>query len=76
MQTSMQLSEVTDAISWQLDSGEDWDIERQSVTGTGDSEQTFSMQGIKSYVMWPDEESVERAAEKIAEVMEEESEEE
>lgn len=69
MQTSIQTAQITKAIAWQLDSGEGWDIDRQSVDGTGDSEQTFSMQGINSYVMWPDEDSVSRASEKIREVM-------
>ena len=70
MQTSMNSSDITDMISWQLDTGEDWKIDRQSVDGTGDSQQTFSMKGTNLYVMWPDEESVESAAEKIREVME------
>ena len=71
MQTSIGSSEIADAIAWQLDTGADWDISRQSVTGTGDSAQTFSMKGTDLYVMWPDEDSVSEAAEKIREVMEE-----
>ena len=66
----MSSSDITNMISWQLDTGEDWKIDRQSVDGTGDSQQTFSMKGTNLYVMWPDEESVESAAEKIREVME------
>ena len=69
MQTSIGSNEIVDAISWQLDTGSDWDISRQSVTGTGDSEQTFSMKGTNLYVMWPDEDSVSEAAEKIKAVM-------
>lgn len=72
MQTNIASTEIKNAIAWQLDSGEWWSIDRQAVTGTGDSEQTFSMQGINSYVMWPDEDSVSNAAEKIEEIMEEE----
>lgn len=69
MQTSISRNEITDAIAWQLETGSDWDISRQSVTGTGDSEQTFSMKGINLYVMWPDEDSVSEATDKIREVM-------
>lgn len=70
MQTSIGSSEITDAIAWQLDTGAEWSISRQSVTGTGDSEQTFSMKGIDLYVMWPDEDSVSKASEEIREVTE------
>jgi anionic cell wall polymer biosynthesis LytR-Cps2A-Psr (LCP) family protein len=70
MQTSIGSSEIVDAIAWQLDTMGEWSINRQSVTGTGDSDQTFSMKGIDLYVMWPNEDSVSRAAEKIEAVME------
>ena len=69
MQTSISRNEITEAIAWQLGTGADWSISRQSVTGTGDSEQTFSMKGTNLYVMWPDEDSVSEAAEKIKAVM-------
>ena len=39
------------------------------VSGKGDSQQTFSMKGTDLYVMWPDEEAVNDAAEKIREFM-------
>ena len=65
MQTSFTSEEIAEVISWQLDSGHGWDIGRQAVTGTGDSQQTFSMSGTDLYVMWPDEESVSAASEKM-----------
>ena len=71
MQTSFKTKQITDMISWQLDSGESWDIERKAVSGEGDSQQTFSMRGTDLYVMWPDEDDVNAAAERIREVMEE-----
>lgn len=71
MQTSFKTRQITDMISWQLDNGESWDIERQAVSGEGDSQQTFSMRGTDLYVMWPDEDDVNAAAERIREVMEE-----
>ena len=70
MQTSFTRKQITDMIAWQLDSGHGWDIGRQSVSGSGDSQQTFSMRGTELYVMWPDEEEVAKAAERIREVME------
>lgn len=69
MQTSIRSNEITDAIAWQLDTGDDWNINRQSVTGTGASDETFSMKGTNLYVMWPDEDSVNVAAEKIRELL-------
>ena len=70
MQTSFTSNEIAEVIAWQLDSGHGWDIGRQSVTGTGDSQQTFSMKGPDLYVMWPDEDSVQAASEKIKELLE------
>ena len=70
MQTSFTSDEIAEVIAWQLDSGHGWDIGRQAVTGTGDSQQTFSMKGTDLYVMWPDEESVEAASEKMKEMLE------
>ncbi len=69
MQTSIQTSQITEAISWQLDNPQRWEISRQAVTGLGDSRETFSMPGKELYVMWPDEESVRDAAQKIEEVL-------
>ena len=69
MQTSIQTSQITEAISWQLDNPQRWEISRQAVTGIGDSRETFSMPGKELYVMWPDEESVRDAAQKIEEVL-------
>ena len=69
VESSMQMSIGSSESAWQLDAGDDWDISRQCVTGTGDSEQTFSMKGIDLYVMWPDEDFVSEAVEKIREIM-------
>lgn len=69
MQTSIQTSQITEAILWQLDNPQRWEISRQVVTGMGDLRETFSMPGKELYVMWPDEESVRDAAQKIEEVL-------
>lgn len=69
MQTSFTSDEIAEVISWQLDTGHGWDIGRQAVIGTGDSQQTYSMRGMDLYVMWPDEESVRAASEKMKEYL-------
>ena len=69
MQTSFTSEEIAEVISWQLESGHGWDIGRQAATGTGDSQQTFSMSGTDLYVMWPDEESVSSVSEKMKEYL-------
>ena len=69
MQTSFTSDEIAEVISWQLDTGHDWDIGRQAVIGTGDSQQTYSMRSMDLYVMWPDEESVRAASEKMKEYL-------
>jgi LCP family protein required for cell wall assembly len=71
MQTSFTRDEITGLISWQLSEGQSWEITRQAVSGHGDSQQTYSMKGTNLYVMWPDEESVAEASEKIKEITEE-----
>ena len=70
MQTSFTSNEIAEVIAWQLDSGHGWDIGRQAVSGTGDSQQTFSMKGTDLYVMWPDEDSVQAASDKMKEMLE------
>lgn len=70
MQTSFTRDEITGLISWQLSEGQSWEITRQAVSGHGDKQQTYSMKGTNLYVMWPDEESVVEAAEKIKEITE------
>ena len=69
MQTSFTSEEIAEVISWQLESGHGWDIGRQAATGTGDSQQTFSMSGTDLYVMWPDEESVSAVSERMKEYL-------
>ena len=51
----------------QLDSMKSWKIENQYVTGTGSREVTYSMPGRSLYVMIPDQDSVEKAVNKINE---------
>jgi anionic cell wall polymer biosynthesis LytR-Cps2A-Psr (LCP) family protein len=69
MQTSLSPSQITGLISWQLDQGTGWVISRQAVIGTSDHQETFSIPGIKLFVLWPDESSVNEAADNIREMM-------
>lgn len=69
MQTSIPSSDIRKVISWQLDNPRGWSISRQAVTGTDDTQQTFSMPGTSLYVMWPDESSVTNAAKAIEDLM-------
>ena len=70
MQTSFTSDEMAEAIAWQLDKPQGWEIDRQAVIGTGDSQETFSMKGTNLYVMWPDEDSVQEASDRIKETLE------
>lgn len=72
MQTSVSSSDISKVIAWQLDNPKGWSINRQSVRGTDDNQETFSMPGTDLYVMWPDEESVKNARDTIRKVMKEE----
>ena len=65
MQTSFSTSQITKTIAWQLENRYRWEIKRQSVTGSSDSQETFSMPGTELSVIWPDEDSVREAAGKI-----------
>ena len=69
MQTSLSTSQITGLISWQLNQGTGWEISRQAVIGTSDHQETFSIPGIKLFVLWPDESSVNEAADNIREMM-------
>ena len=70
MQTSIPTAQITKIISWQLDNPQKWDISRQAVIGTGDTQQTYSMPDTSLYVMWPDEDSVKNAAIMINKILE------
>ena len=52
-------------IKEQLNKNTTWKIEKQTVKGYGDSNETYSMPGRNLYVMIPDEKSLENATNKI-----------
>ncbi len=69
MQTNVPKDEITGFIAYQLAGGPSWSIASQAVTGTGDKNETYSIPGTSLYVMWPDEDSVTQASNKMKELM-------
>lgn len=65
--TDMPESLIKLYIKDQLENKKTWTIEKQVVTGYGDSNQTYSMPGRNLYVMNPDMKSVEKATKRINE---------
>lgn len=71
-QTDMPMEEMTSFIKYQLDKMPSWKIESIAVTGTGDMQPTYSMGSkLKLYVMNPNMDSVNKAKQKINEVLNE-----
>lgn len=72
-QTDMPMEEITSFIKYQIDKMPSWNIESIAVTGTGDMQPTYSMGSkLKLYVMKPNMDSVNKAKQKIQEVLNEE----
>lgn len=71
-QTDISTKTITSFIKYQLDKMPSWNIESIAVTGTGASNYTYSMgTDWLLYVMEPDYDSVNKAIEKINEVLNE-----
>ncbi len=67
MQTSITREQITRLVSTQLSEALDWKIVKQTASGTGDTQDTFS--GGFAYVMWPDETSVASVSRNIKSVL-------
>lgn len=65
--TNIQNEFVTLLIKEQLENIEKWNIEKQTLTGYGSSNYTYSMPNQKLYVMVPDNNSINNAVNKIKE---------
>ena len=65
VQTNMTKGEFVALAADLLASGESYSIDRQQATGEGGSDVTYSMPGRNLYVMYPDEESVEKITKRI-----------
>lgn len=71
-QTDMPMEEITSFIKYQIDKMPSWNIESIAVTGSGAMEPTYSMGSkLKLYVMNPNMDSVNKAKQKINEVLNE-----
>lgn len=68
--TSMESKEIQSLLQMQLNDMASWDIQQVSITGTGTtSSNCYSMPGLRTYVMKPNMDSVNKAVEKINEVL-------
>ena len=63
MITSMPQDKISEFVKMQLDEMPSWDIQTYSVNGTGSTEYSFSMPNLASYVMVPDQATVDQAKE-------------
>ena len=67
-ETSMPYDKIAELVREQLDNGGSWNIVSYSVDGTGASKKPYS-QSTNAYVMVPKQETVDKAKEKIAKVL-------
>jgi LCP family protein required for cell wall assembly len=68
--TNIGTKNLTSFIKNQIKNNPSWEITSNTLTGTGDYNYTYSYKSGKSYVMIPDEESVNNAKEQINKVLE------
>lgn len=66
-ETSIPMDLISEVVKSQLSDGGDWNIVSYAVSGSGDTQPTWSM-GAPAYVMWPDESTVETAKSLIQQV--------
>ncbi len=67
-ETNMSTNDITELIKMQLNDGAEWNIVSQSVVGTDGNDYCYSLHNT-AYVMIPDMDSVNEAAEKIQQVL-------
>lgn len=70
--TNIGTKNITTFIKNQMKSMPSWTIEKNTLTGTGELNYTYSYKSAKSYVMVPDEESLQGAITKIHSLLENE----
>lgn len=66
--TDLEKSDISKLVKMQLNDMATWDVKSYAVTGTGASEITYSMPGVKLYVMKPDKKTVSQAQELIKKI--------
>ena len=70
MNTSMKAADLKKLAKMQISDGASWDIQQYQVTGyDGSSSECYSYPGPSLYVMYPNEETVEIATQKIKAVL-------
>lgn len=69
VEMNLSSKDITSLVKMQMGDMRGWDIEKCSLTGSGDSATTYSIPSAYAYVMRPDPVSVEEAMQKIDEVM-------
>lgn len=70
--TNLDTNSITEFIKMQIDKMPSWEIENISLNGTDGSDYTYSYGGTKLYVMYPDNETVINAQNKINALLKEE----
>ena len=68
-QTNISQNEISNLVKAQLSDMSSWTIKNNALTGTGAYSSTYSLGSQQSYVMVPDNSSVEEAIQQIDEVM-------
>ena len=71
LQTNIGQEEISDLVKLQVQNKPIWKIKNNTLTGTGEYMPTYSIGTLKSYVIIPDEKSIENAKEQINELIEE-----
>lgn len=61
MQTDISSKEISQLVKMQLDSNKSWNIASYSVTGSGQSQYTFTVPNARAYVMEPNQTTVDEA---------------
>ena len=69
-ESSLSTDDITSLVQFQLGDMRGWDFEASNVDGSGSSQPTYSYPNENLYVMYPNEESVNRTKTRIQEVLE------
>ncbi len=67
--TDLSFDELMSFLQKQIDAGSSWNISNNILEGTDGNKHVYSMSGVTTYVMIPDQESVEKAEQKIKEIL-------
>ena len=68
-ETNMKTKRITKYVKYQMDEMPKWNIDSISVDGKGGRDYCYSIPNRKQYVMWPDEDSVNKARAAIKKVL-------